>query len=303
MTNNFDFVLNLDSDGYSEQYVGMQYGSIDGSYTIEEQADINPLVNVSTFVASEFDINVFSGSGLLVDQIDETEGVLSVSLTSFHSGSTLSDELTLNLAPNDIFTASAFEADFMSMQALDSIPTASAGHFTDGYFTSFPIAGWHAIYAEQSIINGVVDIDVPVTDVRIEAEDADTLTNFRGKSRNYFSGGDSINLGKGSQNEVGYASYVFQGVSGNYNFEMLVCDETDGVGTIDVEHTMEGGITYQLASFELDSTQGVGGSKPASFRTLSGGGIYLNTGDTIALTGYENGGEHLVIDYMDFLAV
>jgi len=161
--------------------------------------------------------------------------------------------------------------------------------------------GGAAIGTQNTAVLEVVDNDRPPasTSIRIEAEKV-TLTNYRLESGiSAASGRTVISLNGGTTTETGSASYTFTGPSGTYDVILGYYDEKDGVSNLQV---FKG--TTALANFMVDQNRG---STLALAQTLVprkiAKGLKINQGETITITGTENSGEPVRVDYIEFIPI
>lgn len=134
--------------------------------------------------------------------------------------------------------------------------------------------------------------------IRVEAETL-TRSTFRLENLTSASGGKAIGLLGGGSNEVGKASGKFNGPAGTYNIILNYHDEMDGTGKI--EANVNG---KRISTLTLN--QKLGGSTATSGNKVNRAiatGITLKQGDTFELVGRENSGEHIRIDYIEFVPV
>ena len=140
---------------------------------------------------------------------------------------------------------------------------------------------------------------VEVTTQIIEAEDITDLAGYRLESSSLASGGELLSLFGENQNEVGTANFNFTGASGNYTVRIGTYDENDGAATIELAQQGE-----LVGSIVLDQNAGSSGiAEDTRVTKVVATNISINQGDSFSLTGFEDGGEHARIDFIEFEAV
>ncbi|MEL6493717.1 MAG: hypothetical protein AAFQ41_01175 [Cyanobacteria bacterium J06623_7] len=134
--------------------------------------------------------------------------------------------------------------------------------------------------------------------IRLEAEDADSLLNYRLESNSVASGGEILSLKGDARDEVGSASFTFDR-QGTYDIVLGTFDENDGMASI----------TLELNGAQIGETivldQELGRNVPDSFTQVSrniASGISLNAGDVLTVNGFEQAGEFARLDYLEFTA-
>ncbi|MEM9568147.1 MAG: cadherin domain-containing protein, partial [Cyanobacteria bacterium P01_E01_bin.34] len=134
----------------------------------------------------------------------------------------------------------------------------------------------------------------------LEAEDADISGDYRVETSDIASDGQLLGLSGGSTSEQGSATFGFSDTPGTYDVVLGVFDENDGISNFVVSlNDAETGTTTQLASIQLDGTQGsnVADEASAILRTVATGVSFTN-GDTITVTGSEDNGEPALLDFL-----
>ncbi len=129
----------------------------------------------------------------------------------------------------------------------------------------------------------------------IEAEDIATVTSYRLENNGNASGGSMLSLLGVAPNEIGSASFTFTGATGSYDVVLGSFDESDGVASLEVSvnETSIGTVVLD----ENPAGNGVAGNTKVE-RLLAAAS--LSTGDSITITGVENGGEHVRFDFIRF---
>ncbi|MEL7085077.1 MAG: cadherin domain-containing protein [Cyanobacteria bacterium J06597_1] len=134
----------------------------------------------------------------------------------------------------------------------------------------------------------------------LEAEDATLTGDYRVESNDIASDGQLVGLSGGSNNEQGSTTFGFNDTPGSFDVVLGVFDENDGISNFVVSlNDAETGTTTQLASIQLDSTQGsdIADEASALLRTVATG-VSLTSGDTITVTGSEDNGEPALLDFL-----
>ena len=154
-------------------------------------------------------------------------------------------------------------------------------------------------------------INVTVTDVnetggggpviRLEGEDADTIVNYRTENIGVASEGQVLSFRGGGSGEEGSATFNFgdspDELLGNYDIVVATFDESDGEAnfTIDVNGN-------QVGDLLLDGSLGSNLANASTFISPTVAlGVSLAPGDTITVNGFENGGEHARLDYIELV--
>ncbi len=133
--------------------------------------------------------------------------------------------------------------------------------------------------------------------IRLEAEDADIITNYRTESISGASENEVLSFLGDENNERGSASFTFAESAGKYDVVLAVYDENDGEASFNVN--LNGS---QIGDLILDNDLGsnVGNSQTAISETVVFG-VELSPGDVLTVNGFENGNEHARFDYIEFV--
>lgn len=137
------------------------------------------------------------------------------------------------------------------------------------------------------------------TPIRIEAENADTIVNYRTEDISGASQEQILSFKGKAKNEMGSASFTFDEPAGAYDVVLGTYDESDGKASFDV--TLNGS---QIGDLILDSNLGsnLANAQTAVSETIAFG-VDLTPGDILTVNGFENAGEHARIDYLEFVPV
>ena len=141
--------------------------------------------------------------------------------------------------------------------------------------------------------------NVPTTPIRIEAENANTIVNYRTEDITGASKGQALSFLGGASNETGKASFTFDKLAGTYDVVLGTYDENDGKASFDV--TLNGS---QIGDLTLDSDLGsnLGNAQTAVSETIAFG-VDLTPGDTLTVNAFEDSLEHARFDYIEFVPV
>ena len=131
----------------------------------------------------------------------------------------------------------------------------------------------------------------------IEAE-LMSLDTYRIEPNSSASGGEIITLIGDPTNEVGTASFTFEGGSGEYNVVVGYYDENDGVSELTLQQNDSVVDNWNL---DADLPNDLANSITATTRTITG--IEVNQGDRFTLTGEEDFFEGARVDYIEFVPV
>ncbi|MEM6453128.1 MAG: hypothetical protein AAF635_05995 [Cyanobacteria bacterium P01_C01_bin.69] len=186
------------------------------------------------------------------------------------------------------------------------------------------LKGAAAEYSEEDV-RGAIALDKMVNYVAdgrgIEVVDADTTANqtgpalgsmriqaemmtlsgaYKAESVKVASGGEAISLRGGPNDEMGTASFKFEGKAGNYQMKVAYFDENDGVGKLEL---MQG--DSLLGSIKMDQALGSRLPDEKTLTSQSFDSVSVKAGDVFSITGYEDGSpstaEHGRVDYIEFI--
>ena len=143
----------------------------------------------------------------------------------------------------------------------------------------------------------VTDNEVALSTVFIEAEDINSadVTGYRIENKSIASGGSMLSLLGSSGNEVGTASFNFNGTAGTYEVLIGTFDENDGAATFLVEQN-----NNIVGNIVLNENPGGNGASANTKKEVAVGTLTINPGDTFTVTGTEVGGEHARFDFIRF---
>ena len=147
------------------------------------------------------------------------------------------------------------------------------------------------------------DNDKNSNTIRFEAEDADTLLNYRQENISAASGNKVLSFFGQGKNESGSATFNFSGKSNAYDLIVGAFDEGDGLASFSIElNDAETGKTTAIATLELDRNLGSNLANSQSFISPTVAlGVYLTPGDSLTVHGFENGFEHARLDYLELI--
>ena len=147
--------------------------------------------------------------------------------------------------------------------------------------------------------------DVNETPIRLEGEVADTIVNYRTENISAASGGQALSFARGDRNEMGSATFGFNEAPGAYNIIVGSFDENDGLARFTVElNDVETGMITEIATLELDENLGSSWANArAAINPTVAFGVNLTPGDSLTVTGFENGNEHARLDYLELVPV
>ena len=116
------------------------------------------------------------------------------------------------------------------------------------------------VLTEENLIT-VTESDVNETPgdtpLRLEAEDADTIINYRKEDIGVASEGKALSFRGGSKNEIGSATFSFNEAPGNYNIVVGTFDENDGLAQFTLElNDAETNLTTQIGTLNLFDNRG-----------------------------------------------
>ena len=154
------------------------------------------------------------------------------------------------------------------------------------------------------------DVDISINDVnedpiRFEGEAADTIVNYRTEDISAASGGQALSFFGEDSNETGSATFGFNEAPGAYDIIVGSFDENDGLARFTVElNDVETGMTTEIAILELDNNLGSDGANArTAINPTVAFGVNLTPGDSLTVTGFENGNEHARLDYLELVPV
>ena len=147
------------------------------------------------------------------------------------------------------------------------------------------------------------DNDKNSNTIRFEAEDADTLLNYRQENISAASGNRVLSFFGQGKNESGSATFNFNRTSNTYDLTLGTFDEGDGLASFSIElNDAETGKTTTIATLELDRNLGSNLANSQSFISPTVAlGIDLTPGDSLTVHGFENGFEHARLDYLELI--
>ena len=135
--------------------------------------------------------------------------------------------------------------------------------------------------------------------IEIEAEDIAEVTGYRIENKSIASGGQMLSLVGQGGGEVGTASFLFNGASGNYNVILGTFDENDGAASLEV--TKNGAL---IGTILLDQNPGGNGAtNDTKVERIVATGVTITNGDSFTITGFEEGSEHARFDFIRFVPV
>jgi len=156
----------------------------------------------------------------------------------------------------------------------------------------------HANWADAKLLN--ITPPPSATKYRIEGEAMDTITNYRSENISSASGGKVLSLiGGSSMAETGNASFAFTGDSGKYDLIIGAYDETDGIASFTITKN-----SIPLGSTTLNrNLESASPIEQTKVGIIISAGIEIRNGDLIGIQGFENGGEHARLDFIDLVKV
>lgn len=186
-------------------------------------------------------------------------------------------------------------------------PTTT-GSATSGSFASNLFFDGSSFGLADNDIKGIDLASEPASpgnpSIRIEGEAANSV-NFFTEDVSAASGGQALSLRFGPVNESGSATFDFSGEAGTYSILLGTFDENDGQAQFSAElNDAETGATTVIGTLTLDAN--LGSSLPNAQTAVSpviAAGISLTPGDSITITGTENGSEFARLDYLEFQGV
>lgn len=152
----------------------------------------------------------------------------------------------------------------------------------------------NAVAANSALADFDVSIALPAP-FRIEAESMVRVSGFSINSLSSASGGQLIRAnGSGEQR----ATHTFTGPDGSYDLQTFYWDENDGAAQLSI---LVNGVDVDdfLWDQQLGSANANNATRTSNFTT----GVELRGGDVITLAGFQDAGENLRIDALDFIFV
>ena len=137
--------------------------------------------------------------------------------------------------------------------------------------------------------------------VRFEAEDVNIFssTHHHIEDLSIASGGKITKADNGDPNTdvVGYGDFTVAGLEGVYDVVVGYFDENDGVSKLRFKQN-----DTMVTEWYLDQDLGSAEADSSTFVTKTiATGLEINLGDEFRLNGWEDGGEHARVDYIDFV--
>ncbi len=136
--------------------------------------------------------------------------------------------------------------------------------------------------------------------ILLEAEEMILGDEYKVESNQVASDGQVISLHGGDNDDVGSASFKFEGVSGKYDIKLTYFDENDGEGRITIKQDSK-----TRKSFQLSQELGSAVADEQTKTTLEIGDVDISSGDNFTIEGIEQGNdwtaEHTRIDRIEFI--
>ncbi|MEL7313940.1 MAG: hypothetical protein AAFN08_03200, partial [Cyanobacteria bacterium J06559_3] len=188
---------------------------------------------------------------------------------------------------------------------------SSAGSNTSGDFASDLLFDGSDFGLASNDIKGI-DLSFDGTSsspvgpsIRWEVVEADSIINFRPEAIAAASSGGAYSLVGGAANEFGSATFGFDEAPGTYNIIVGTFDENDGLAQFTVElNDVETGTTSEIGTLELNDN--LGSNLPDAQTAISpivASGVALTPGDSLTVTGFEDGFEFARLDYIELTPV
>jgi len=144
-------------------------------------------------------------------------------------------------------------------------------------------------------ITGVTD--VPFT-ISAESLFPENVTGYQLESSNAAEGGSMLSL-RNSNSTVGTATFTFDGASGIYDLIIGVFDENDGQSTFEL--TQQSNL---VGSVLLDQDPGGNAaSQNSKVELILGDDLTITSGDSFTITGFQDRGEFVRLDFIKFVPV
>ena len=268
--------------GNVSEPIYLTYGTDNGPQPLAPIITTAPATNIAENQTTVLDINATDGNG-------DTEGNgLTYSLT----GGADQSLFTINQATGVLSFASApdyenpGDADLNNIYEVEVTVTDSTSLF------------------DQQLFNVTIDnVNENPALTRMEAESADTIVNYRSENLGAASGGQVLSFVGGASGESGSATFVFDQIAGNYDIQVGTFDENDGLAYLTVNlNDVETGTTTQLGRLDLNADLGSSVANAQTFITpVVASGVSLTPGDSITVNGFENGLEHVRLDYIELV--
>lgn len=138
---------------------------------------------------------------------------------------------------------------------------------------------------------------------KIEAENMQLLSGYKVESNNFANNNEVISLLGNNNDDIGYASFEFQGGTGQYNIVIDTFDENDGEGEIKLSQNER-----LLGDFVLNRDLGSNVADDKTDVSLEIKDVFVSTGDNFSLMGIADGSndidkEWTRIDTIEFITV
>jgi VCBS repeat-containing protein len=262
--------------------------AVDDSVSTDENSVFTGNVLVDNGNGTDSDLD---GDPLTITAVNGNAGNVGIEI-ALASGAllTLNGNGTFSYNPND-----QFEALTAGETAAESF-TYTIGDGNDGFDT-----------ATTTVTITGVDETPGGTPIRMEAESADTIVNYRNEKIGVASGGLVLSFVGASGGETGSATFVFgddlDELTGSYDIVVGTFDENDGLASFTVEiNDVETSTTTEIGSFILDNDLGSNLANSQTFVSPTVAfGISLTAGDAITVKGFENASEHARLDYVELV--
>jgi hypothetical protein len=146
---------------------------------------------------------------------------------------------------------------------------------------------------------GIEDTDDNTFEIILyEAEQSPSISNYRVENISAASGGKALSFHKGSENEVGQASFNFTQNEGKYDIFLGTFDESDGIAKFSLELNGQEIGEPVVLNAELGSHLPNGAT---SVKRLGAANIEFKSGDVLTINGFENLNEHARLDYVELV--
>ena len=296
VTDNGDGTFSYDPNGQFESLAAGETATDSFSYTVDDGNGGTDTATVTVTINGVNDAPIamddtgttdedtsFTTANVLVNDTDvDTSDVLSV--TNLDTTGTVglvtdNGDGTFNYNPNN-----AFELLNDGETATDSFSyTVSDGN------------GGTDTATVTLTITGVTD--VPFT-ISAESLFPDNVTGYQLESSKAAEGGSMLSL-RNSNSTVGTATFTFDGASGIYDLIIGVFDENDGQSTFEL--TQQSNL---VGSVLLDQDPGGNAaSQNSKVERILGDDLTITSGDSFTITGFQDRGEFVRLDFIKFVPV
>ncbi len=259
-------------------------------------------------------VTATDGEGLSVSQdfdltVNNTNDAPTLEIPTDDTTGTVGEAFSLTL-PEDMFADDDHDSgDSLSIEVTD-LPDGVA--YSDGVISGTPTTpGTYTVTVtatDQAFEVATDSFDIVVSDgtvtppadpVRIQGEDADTMTGYQVQNNNASDGNALIYVPLGQSAGTATFNIGEQLAPGTYRMAIAYFDENDGESTLDISVTGDSGTTTASLVMDDDATSG-NAAQASSLRTKVLTTVTVDANSVLTLNGTRDQAEHVRVDYFEF---